>query len=113
MRTSRKSTNSHRYRVASVLASEISSAGVTSLVRSLADIDSPGIQRSQKKKKGRVAPQRARHHLPRLPSIPRIPRIHLKVSASEKIGKYNATSTNVTKHPMKIMMAGSINASDA
>ncbi len=30
------------------------------------------------------------------------------VSANEKIGKYSATNTKVTKHPMKIMMAGSI-----
>src|SRR5436309_3418511 len=35
------------------------------------------------------------------------------VSASEKIGKYSAISTNATKIPMKIMMAGSISDSTA
>ena len=36
------------------------------------------------------------------------PSTYLIVSASEKIGRYNAINTNATKHPMKIMMAGSI-----
>src|SRR5882757_9349237 len=35
------------------------------------------------------------------------------VSASEKMGRYSATSTNATKMPMKIIIAGSIKDSSA
>jgi predicted DNA binding CopG/RHH family protein len=48
----------------------------------------------------------------RLPGL-RTPLPYRIVSASEKIGRYSAISTNATKIPMKIMMAGSISDSTA